>query len=361
MNTMHRMKPRLRVANRFNVALAISACLLVGLQCIYANGFELDGVIESEFFSVDERPTYSTTKRFRMRVDGTRYLLRMEKPGEDMETDFVEVAYDGRATYLISTMPSWVESRRQSGEDVGENIASATVKSGRVPQFTMAGDSGPLWSTYVLSNLKHESPKSEDITLLPFMVGTSRRAVDSSNRELRRADTVDFIKAANESAGTEKVVWRSHGGGGPCTNAFLQVLQWTNVAGRLLPKQVVAESYSCDSQGESLRARYAISVESAGRLKGRGARFSPEIPGLTVVMEQRFDGKIAPGFMFMYDLSEGDDWPTKRAVKKFPQYQQAAAVLGLSDDSRKPLYIVLLIIVVAMGPILFMVYRRRAR
>jgi hypothetical protein len=323
---------------------------------------ELSGQVRACYYDETGKVGRSQTMKFTMVTDGTRYRARLEKPGEDMATDYIEVAWDGTNSYYVDAMPTWVEKQREKGIATGTNIATACVTSIPVPQFPFAEPASILWCSYVsASYLVSLSPTNPVFT--PFLTFMKNGSIGQTSDFLmlsagwRLSPKMDYVEELHyvcKPDGTD--------GGSSYTNAIFNSLTTTNLGGWEIPSHAIATLFvrNANGGGTSKAIEYVLDLGSAVDAERVVNEFQPVVPGTTAVTEERFNSPDA-NLHFMYLMKT--NWPSTVQAKATTAYQQAATALPAipTVTHEIPRFLKLIFLLLAAAPLLILWNRRKVQ
>jgi hypothetical protein len=304
---------------RFHLPLLI-LLLLSPLTHAAGNGLrEFSGEIQVSYYFADGKVSYSTNPRFTMVTDNTHFRIRLEKPGENMATDYREVAWDGTNCYYMEALPAYIREQLQKGRNVGSNVGSAIITAIPVPQFSGISESaGVLWCAYIAPFYLKQSSLNSRVHV-PFSTGmlndgmpagpdtfTMRPALWHYSPDRDYFDELCYVADVRQ----------------PFTNVVYRSTQWTNVGGVQVPCSGVSTSFVRNGSSVYKIAEFNFTLHLAGESKAGSKPFQPEIPGLTLVTEERFNSATTD-LHFNYTIDSS--WPSVETVKSLPQYSTGAA------------------------------------
>jgi hypothetical protein len=326
---------------------------------------DLSGRIEADYYFQNGKVSYSENPRFEMSTDGVNYRIRIEEPGQNMATDYMEIAWDGTNGYYIEALPSFVRAQRQNGKAVGSNVATATLALTPVPQFHATAEmAGVLWCAYIAPlYLKGLSPGAR--IYVPFSTGMLDQGMPSGADDFLVRPA--FWQYSPDHSYLEQLIYTTPAASmqRAFTNVVYNVLQSTNINGYRVPWAGQASLFVQGTPGAWKIAQFVFTLNSISLSTNGVASFQPAVPGVTLVTEERFNS--ATNELHFNYLIESN-WPSIQRVKAMRQYSIAAqSARFISKDSHPPklrqlptsIKFVFLILVAA--PAIYILIRRYAK
>jgi len=308
--------------------------------------FTVYGTIESKFYDTTAKPSHTIAYNYQVSVSNCLWVIQLHPisfwsaapDAFPAATNSVcSAKYDGTNIYLLHSFEKWAESKRNSGEKIGWNVANALVVRGEVPRDPFAEGIGAVWLSYASScyfrgRTNHDIEPMFSCTtslITPEQIVHQRGAW----RLIDMSYVPEFLTVYNDgtpltfnslASGHEPQKYSSpydHG----FTAAQYKVDQFTNFSGMQFPVSATFKSLAPRANGTSTNDLRVV-VEH----KILANQFSsetgidnapPSVPGETSVTEHRFFGEVVA---FSY-RTQGR-LLTDSEVKDLPEYQIAKKV-----------------------------------
>ena len=285
-------------------ARARIAVLLATLSSCAATvqGFEATGQVVFYLNHFGEWDRYETNQ-FHITVSGCSWLLHLT-PAKPIY-DYREMSYDGTWIYRVTSFKT--ETAARSGTNRSANVATATVTAGPVPHDESVHEAGVLWlmfaSTCYFSSVTNGRTEPAITFGVPsWQYSHENRYTEQTVFNLQRPDpalpeSLLYLDEgfARDSSRPGILLKREPPYSAGFTNAVYRVLQSTNCGDLRLPTRAVLETYVpprtiLGSGGHlHLYTQYSVTVDNVSAKLSSPTAFVPELPGMTVVSDRRFD------------------------------------------------------------------------
>jgi hypothetical protein len=303
------------------------------------------------------------SEEFTVDVDGScRYLIRLLE--ERSGSDYFEVGYDGTNSYYLNNLTSAVAARRAATPaTVGPNVATGIVRASPVPQFSFADCADPIWLTYaahcyfkdkaqdsLVSPAASNGGKNGDsLTPADFIQLPARFTFDPESDHLSR---LSYIHPGRNPVSGERFPAPFHVG---FTNVIFRVHSFGQFEGRVLPTRSSMETYYLSFRGgqPQIRKRIEYELQCTNVTVATRAGFRPEIPGVTMFTDERFNDARLRTLHFTYLTNR---WLSNAEVRELPEYQrlQAMHIARGRSIGGGPWWIVFAIVFLGVGSLLML-------
>lgn len=334
-----------RVLNRTSV-LCAAAILFLSRGSGSCIGFEFSGTLLIDGYRQVKGFPPSISGYFTVRSSDCKWRVWSKR--FDQVNDYDEDSYDGTNLFTISCIASWVDQQKKRGLVVGENVGEAIITPGPAPENSTELNR-ILWLTfasscYLKSNVTGQLPAiASHSDRHAYLYGFQQKAhwsVAQAAPYLPNSviiyDSGKISTWADKDAGfmtgppIEKA-WKGPYANG-FTNAVLKLAEPSTDRGDGLPRNATYHFniYGPKPAGDAntdlaLLRRYTFVITNTSKLVS-GVDFTPAIPGLLTVTDQRFEKSSPPVFQVLYGLH--DRWLTREEVQRSTQFADAQRLQG---------------------------------
>jgi len=295
--------------------------------CVYAQQFEVNGRVN---FSVPGKPVVSTY--FNAVIEGAKWNIKLTQDTKKLY-DYEEISFDGEYSYNVSSIKSNIEERRQHGEKVGDNVATAWVSKEPFFRSIFVHEAGPVWLAYASG---HFFSTFTNHVIEPIIAYNCEPipSADSTlvKQKVEWSSFQDFpylprsaLFLDNGSLLTEPLRKRQPPYDKGFTNVIFHVLETTNFYGMILPIKVAVDVFCPLKTGLGLLCSYEISDVKVN-VESNNFSFKPSIPGLTYVTDGRF---VSEAGLIAYPIKT--NWLSETEVRSFPQFANGKAVASVIE------------------------------
>lgn len=319
------------------------------------DGYTIQGVIEAKSlrFSTESRAYYydSNTQSFEVHVDDCRWLVRLGTHDPDVY-DYRVVSCDGAATYFLLSYETRRRNRIAKGEVPGPNVGDGTVVGGTIPCFHMAEEAGAIWLAFASAchfrdapkNGKRPVPFATYVHSTPILPGSGLQEENAEVCLHSDSPHLPISVAYHDNLAIQHDAARTTGlpSAPRFTNVVYQAASFTNLGNVTVPQRAIVSIHRPDprdASGQGTQLCQSYEMAATNIVLGKSLLdFRPELPGITIVSEQRFNN--GTGLSFAYFRS--NTWPSVEEVLRSPAYKAALSNhrQGLQDrlgrDARQP-------------------------
>lgn len=330
-----------------------------------AASLELSGILETKSYKPSGDLNFSSSERFVIVTDGTYYRIRFAKSEIDSAKNYVEVAFDGTNTYYLNSMLGWFESQRSKGAKIADNVATAVITKTPVPKFPYAEQASVLWCAFVATSYLNGIPQKTSV-FIPFSSGINNGATAQPNDFLMfpavwtyhspGTDYLEELTYINEGLNTAESLRLGLSDG--FTNCIYRTLEWTVLSGKVIPSSGMARTFALREKGISRVFEFAFQLKNKA-LHHEPKTYTPAIPGITAVTDERFNDSARKDFRFMYRVVS--NWYSLTEAKKTKAYKAAAATITSRPIDKRPSHLAeVVFVLLTIAPIvIFFRYREK--
>lgn len=276
-------------------------------------------------------PRGSVQSHFTVEVYGCKWMLSLRNG----ISDYIEVGCDTENIYYLNNLESAVRTKRQRGEKVGDNIATANVLKGNVPRFPFgaAHCANAVWLTFAsgcyfdgIKGAHAEAPACVGVlspdgrdTLYPGDSVSKRVIIHKRPDSLGVPRHAAYMEELNPY--TKKTFSPTNG---YCSIEF-ELLATTNVNGRTLPLASRMKTFRLDYSDFTqtrLIHDYEVRASDFAFVVPR-ADYRPRIPGMTAFADARFTSQQVPKFSYTRS-----SWMSDKEAASSLEFREAARNAG---------------------------------
>lgn len=359
-----------RVTVKLVVLFAIYAyCHAKAASSPPERNYNMQGILEVQSirFANETKSYYYDyfTNGFEVSVSDCRWWMKLGTRDPKVY-DYRIVSSDGTNTYLLLAYETRQRLANSRGQQIN-NIGDGTVTSGTLPCFDFAREAGAVWIAYAsacnfakATKGRQPVPFSSYIRPKGIMPGDNL-AVEDVNFVSSEAPPylpielnyyLEDLKAEGFSVANELKE--------SFTNVIFKRVSVTNCEGFTFSKEASVAIYRPNPQQQPKVVPQLCEVfrmiTTNITFDNKMASFKPQLPGKTIVAEQRFNN--GTGLSLAYFIT--NDWPSTDIVKELRAYREAKAVVSVKEkESPLRRQIVMLILVVfSILPVIVWFYKR---
>ena len=330
--------------------------VVASTEPLTTKGYTLAGVLKEKALRFSPIRGYyydAVANNFTLVSQGCRWWMKLGSQNPKVY-DYQIVSSDGENTYLLLDYETRHSLEAEQGR-AAKNVGDAAVISGNIPCFPLSEEAGAIWIAFA-SACYFESHAAEQLYEVPFSDYISSDTVLAGQRPIvERAKMLPFRSSPHlprslayytEKLAEQYSVTVPLGLARAFTNVVYEAIAYTNVDGFKFPTGAILSIFRPNPRQTGaiipqLCLKFQMSITNVA-LGTSLESFRPQLPGNTVVNEQRFNK--GTGASFEYFTS--NRWPSTAELRASEAYRGAmAAAMANKTANMKPSKWVLRLIV----------------